>query len=424
MSTRSRQHHTRSKAGCLTCRKRRVRCDGAKPFWFASVAQHPDALRDTLLIAGLHFAWTVGDLDTYQATLLFHKVMTIRILNGWLQNIQQPGLMTFIRHVSILSFVEGGHGNLAAAETHLDGLANAVDLLSPLGDDFQLRQGVEEELANRYLILFKARVLSSTSLRHMFRRDKTAEFSDFVSLIHHWQTQKIGDLEMRLNAMKLMPFFFAVLPPNFRFHDIDAYPMIECLKNLTISMQVGSGEQKKCDPSWEWIEGSESRLLFATVKSHLTSLRNADDADSRFHPSCLNTSWSSICVACGLYLYGVLDVWPAGQPMELRMFRRFLSILMKDLNQNVDDVKSAMFSDLWFWKAFLGACSLAKRQADAYDEVLEGFERAFDGFILKWSRINSVVSWEDAHLRLLGLTWPLSKAQDFAEGVWKRALGT
>jgi hypothetical protein len=73
---------------------------------FSSVAQHPDALRDTLLVAGLHYAWTVGDLETYKATFLFHKVSTIQVLNRWLQNIHQPGLMTFIRHVSILCFIE------------------------------------------------------------------------------------------------------------------------------------------------------------------------------------------------------------------------------------------------------------------------------------------------------------------------------
>ena len=32
-TTRTRRPHTRSKTGCLTCRKRRVRCDGGKPTW-------------------------------------------------------------------------------------------------------------------------------------------------------------------------------------------------------------------------------------------------------------------------------------------------------------------------------------------------------------------------------------------------------
>ncbi|KAG8672377.1 hypothetical protein FPOAC1_005644 [Fusarium poae] len=247
-ATRTRRPHTRSKTGCLTCRKRRVRCDGGKPMctrctsagrdcefgdaelplrdrkavflpgeqapWvvsssspsatlvvdspfaksvepfdclgldmslrsrellhyfhhshdssdliltkasrnsFASIAQHPDALRDTLLVAGLHYAWTVGDLQTYKTTFLFHKVSTIGILNRWLQNIQQPGLMTFIRHVSILCFIEASYGNVGDTEAHINGLTDAVNLLSPLDDDFGNRTGLEEELANRYLLLY------------------------------------------------------------------------------------------------------------------------------------------------------------------------------------------------------------------------------------------------------------------------------
>ena len=136
---------------------------------FSLLSIHPDALRDTLLVAGLHYAWTVGDIHTYQSTLLFHKVATIRILNKWLHNINQPGLMTFVRHVSILCFVEvcdtfatcrpiltmpqGCHGNVAAAETHLKGLVGAVDLLSPSDGNFLNSLSVGEELANRYLIL-------------------------------------------------------------------------------------------------------------------------------------------------------------------------------------------------------------------------------------------------------------------------------
>lgn len=38
-------------------------------------------------------------------------------------------------------------------ESHMNGLINAVYLLSPLDDDFGQRSNLEEELANRYLLL-------------------------------------------------------------------------------------------------------------------------------------------------------------------------------------------------------------------------------------------------------------------------------
>ncbi|EEU41680.1 uncharacterized protein NECHADRAFT_87630 [Fusarium vanettenii 77-13-4] len=509
-STRCRKPHTRSRGGCLTCRKRRVRCDGGQPIcsdlplrdrraewlpgehqpWtvdtqvalnpgspmtnsmdpfdclgldmsfksrqllhyfryakgctdmlsntagkdpFSLLSIHPDALRDTLLVAGLHYAWTVGDIHTYQSTLLFHKVATIRILNKWLHNINQPGLMTFVRHVSILCFVEGCHGNVAAAETHLKGLVNAVDLLSPSDSNFPNTLSVGEELANRYLIFthysfqgFKARIVSSAALQKIFTQENVAEFSDFLSLVYDWREQRIGNLDKRLGAMRMMPFFFAVLPPEAKFYDIDASSMVECLKSLTATILFTSDDHITYDPSWEWIEGSESRLLYETVKAHFASLSepqddgNVHDDDSSETPR-LSTSWSSMCVATSLYLHSALGIWYAGESLEPCMFRRFLSILMRDVDRNVHQIRSPSLSHLWFWKTFLGAYSIAKLQSCGSQKDVGEFEKCFDRLISTWSRVCGVDKWKDAKARLVNITWPLGHSLDLAEKVWKKA---
>ncbi|KAG4257522.1 hypothetical protein FPRO04_08515 [Fusarium proliferatum] len=287
---------------------------------FSSVAQHPDALRDTLLVAGLHYAWTVGDLETYKPTFLFHKVSTI-------QRFASPtdGALPIADHQ------KAAYGNVHDTEAHINGLVNAVHLLSPLDDDFGHRSEIEEELANRYLLLwvvfavdtfinadlsstyyayqgFKARILGSDSLQNLFRQNNTAEFSTFVSQIYLWKTQNIGHLEMRLNAMKLLPFFFAALPSTTQFHSIDASPLIDCLKHVTTSTQTVREDRYKCDPSWEWIEGSDSRLLCATIGSHFSSLFH-DDMFSSAQSSKYSTSWSGMCAASSLYMHSVLELW-------------------------------------------------------------------------------------------------------------------
>ncbi|XEV03128.1 hypothetical protein FSHL1_008415 [Fusarium sambucinum] len=525
-ATRTRRPHTRSKTGCLTCRKRRVRCDGGKPTctrcinagrncefadtelplrdrkasflpgeqapWvvssnspsmalvvdspfaksvepfdclgldmslrsrellhyfhhshdssdlvlakasrnilfcsFASVAQHPDALRDTLLVAGLHYAWTVGDLQTYKTTFLFHKVSTIGILNKWLQNIHQPGLMTFIRHVSILCFIEASYGNIGDTEAHINGLVNAVNLLSPLDDDFGNRTGLEEELANRYLLLthyayqgFKARILGSDSLKTMFRQNNAAEFSTFVSLIHRWKTQNVGHLEMRLNAMKLLPFFFAILPSSTYFHNIDASPLIEHLKHVTMSTQTAKEDRYKCDPSWEWIEGSESRLLCATISSHFSSLFE-NDMFSTSGTVKYSISWSGMCAALSLYMHSVLELWDGGQAMDSNLLRRFLCIMQKDLENNMDDLGSDDSSDFWFWRAFLGMYSIAKHQAQSYEPELDDLANVYHGFVDTWKDITGLRLWEDVHRRLISIAWSDRQGHELEPSVWGRAI--
>ncbi|EXK28367.1 hypothetical protein FOXG_20189 [Fusarium oxysporum f. sp. lycopersici 4287] len=521
-TTRTRRPHTRSKTGCLTCRKRRVRCDGGKPTctrcvsagracefadpsiplrdrkatclpgeqqpWiisqdappvtlmvnspfgksvepfdclgldmtlrsrellhyfhnshdsadlvlskasrniFSSVAQHPDALRDTLLVAGLHYAWTVGDLETYKPTFLFHKVSTIQVLNRWLQNIHQPGLMTFIRHVSILCFIEASYGNVHDTEAHINGLVNAVHLLSPLDDDFGHRSEIEEELANRYLLLtyyayqgFKARILGSDSLQNLFRQNNTAEFSTFVSQIYLWKTQNIGHLEMRLNAMKLLPFFFAALPSSTQFHSIDASPLIDCLKHVTTSTQTVREDRYKCDPSWEWIEGSDSRLLCATIGSHFSSLFH-DDMFSSAHSSKYSISWSGMCAASSLYMHSVLELWNGGKAIDARLLRRFLSILSRDLSQSVSTLGLNDSTDFWLWRAFLGEYSIAKQQANNHDPLLDGLQRAFTGYVDAWKRVTGLTLWEEAHACLVTVAWPATMNYETGRGVWISAI--
>ncbi|KAI1022361.1 hypothetical protein LB505_007279 [Fusarium chuoi] len=521
-TTRTRRPHTRSKTGCLTCRKRRVRCDGGKPTctrcvstrricefadpsiplrdrkaiclpgeqqpWmisqdvppvtlmvnslfgksvepfdclgldmtlrsrellhyfhnshdsadlvlskasrniFSSVAQHPDALRDTLLVAGLHYAWTVGDLETYKPTFLFHKVSTIQVLNRWLQNIHQPGLMTFIRHVSILCFIEAAYGNVHDTEAHINGLINAVHLLSPLDDDFGHRSEIEEELANRYLLLtyyayqgFKARILGSDSLQNLFRQNNTAEFSTFVSQIYLWKTQNIGHLEMRLNAMKLLPFFFAALPSTTQFHSIDASPLIDCLRHVTTSTQTVREDRYKCDPSWEWIEGSDSRLLCATIGSHFSSLFN-DDMFSSARSSKYSTSWSAMCAASSLYMHSVLELWNGGESIDARLFRRFLCILNRDLSQSVSTLGLNDSADFWLWRAFLGAYSIAKQQARVHDPLLDGLQGAFSGYVDAWKNVAGLSVWEEAHACLVSVAWPASMNYETGRSVWKSSV--
>ncbi|KAF5668387.1 hypothetical protein FHETE_5323 [Fusarium heterosporum] len=498
MSTRTRRPHTRSKTGCLTCRKRRVRCDGGKPVctrcvaagrmcefsepslplrdrkavflpgeqqpWivipeepagtliahsplvhhshdssdlvlskasrniFSSVIQHPDALRDTLLVAGLHYAWTVGDLQTYKATFLFHKVSTIRLLNGWLQNVQQPGLMTFIRHVSILCFIETSYGNIGDTGTHINGLINAVHLLSPLDGNLDQTMRLEEELANRYLLLtyyayqgFKARISGSDALKNMFRQNNMADFSMFVSLIHLWKTQNVGHLEMRLDAMKLLPFFFAALPSTTTFHDVDASPLIECLKHVTTSTQTAEEDRYKCDPNWEWVEGSESRLLCATIGSHFSSIFE-DDLSWSLDSCRYRTSWSGMCAALSLYLHSVLHLWDGGNPMEPRLLRRFLSILRRDLGDSISILGSHESRDFWFWRAFLGAFSIVRHQAQCHDSMLYDLQEAFLGLVISWKRVTGLALWEEARNCLMSVAWPCSQAQEAGAYVWRMAI--
>jgi len=255
----------------------------------------------------------------------------------------------------------------------------------------------------------------------MFRQNNTADFSTFVSLIHLWKTKNVGHLEMRLNAMKLLPFFFAVLPPSTQFHNIDASPLIEHLKHVTMSTQTASEDRYKCDPSWEWIEGSESRLLCATISSHFSSMFEGGMFST---PSCAkySISWSGMCAASSLYMHNVLELWDGGEPMDSGLLRRFLCIMKKDLEQTLGSLGSSDASDFWLWRAFLGMYSIAKHQACAHDPTLDDIADFYHGFVETWKMVTGITLWEDVHQRLISVAWPDRQGHELEPSAWGRAL--
>ncbi|KAH7127398.1 hypothetical protein EDB81DRAFT_871898 [Dactylonectria macrodidyma] len=516
---RTRRCHTRSRSGCFTCRKRRVRCDGNQPFclrctnagrlcefrtpslplrdrrpkaqtlpgqqqpwvaestqfqvvWsgplatkltdpfgsfainmpfksrellhyfhqathtsnnnsepkdtdiLAALVQHPHTLRNTLLVAGMHYAWKARGLQAYELTFLFHKIETIRLLNDWVENSQSDDLMSVVQHIATLCFIECSLGNIPAAETHLEGLVTVVDLHRPLNYDLDDQIEVNDELINRYLILswhsvhvLKSRVEGSKTLRKIFGPTKTTQFSKMISLLHQWRSQDIGSFETLLKTIRLLPYFGA-LPATTPFRPIDGLPMIECLRVLTLSTQSAKYEHGNNDPCLIWADGSASMLTLELMSSHISSLD--DDRGPAFVSSaCLPTSWCGISVTSGLYLHSVLELSNGGDPIDPRLFRCLILMLMRDLGRDIYKADMYGLSDFWFWKAFVGAFSLANHQLHEYDEALEDIGNELNGYIRRWSEISTVSHWTEAENRLFGITW--TENVPLAESVWETA---
>lgn len=68
--------------------------------------QAPDALRNSMLVAGLYYAWNAGNLKNFETSLLFHKLETMRLVNGWLQKPDPRVYWTCVRHIVSLSLNE------------------------------------------------------------------------------------------------------------------------------------------------------------------------------------------------------------------------------------------------------------------------------------------------------------------------------
>jgi hypothetical protein len=89
-----------------------------------------------------HSSAGVDDFHPTRINPLFHRGMAYLSFHL----LKQLGMLT-------TGGPKASYGNVGDTDAHINGLINAVNLLSPLDDDFCSRTGLDEELANRYLLL-------------------------------------------------------------------------------------------------------------------------------------------------------------------------------------------------------------------------------------------------------------------------------
>lgn len=72
----------------------------------AVVTHDPSALRNTLILAGLHYSWNMGALSAFESTVLHHKVECIRTINELINDSTDKAFTTCIQQVATLTMAE------------------------------------------------------------------------------------------------------------------------------------------------------------------------------------------------------------------------------------------------------------------------------------------------------------------------------
>ena len=235
-------------------------------------------------------------------------------------------------------------------------------------------------------------------------------------------------LNTKLKGMRLIPFFFSPLPPTATFHDIDALKMLDCVVSLTGAVSLRHGGSSSTDaPNRQlvWFEGATMRLMLAFVSTHIESLSERGDAGSApQNPPPLLSSWSGLTTAVGLYLNAVLGLWNAGEPINPRLHRRVLTILLRDLEGTIHLANSdSLDADLWLWKAFVGSFSLVVAPPATEGGMLHALEATFEGLVCEWSRASGVKDWDEAQASLARIVWPhWFRREELAKALWLRSI--
>lgn len=403
----------------------------------------PTALRNTLLLAGLHYSWNTGLQSSYEETTLVTKIDTIRSVNEWIKEGRHTAFTNSAKQVATLSLIECGAGNVTRAEMHLEGLATILEASQRARErEFS----IDDELVDRYFILvcnfvhgFKSRVTDVVSNHESFRHDPSSATRDVVeTIIHKHHERELDGLSIRLKSFRLFPHFIASTLPSTKVKDIEVEQYLITLENIT-RMELRRRAVKETgewDDMWNilWMEGGPTRLFHRFVASHVQSLsrepRSSSLPDMESAPGTpkLRSSWLGISAATGLYLNGVLDVFNAGETMIGKLLAQVLTILFRDIDATRPVNRTQACSregDLWLWKVMSGAFTMRKKMvdddyfADERVAVLESMWSRLAGDIQHWSRLSKVSTWEGAESTLQRITWMSeSNTQEILQEIW------
>ncbi|KAL5334974.1 hypothetical protein BJX70DRAFT_391011 [Aspergillus crustosus] len=405
----------------------------------ALASQDEHSLRSMILIAGIHYSWNTGKMEAYESAFLFHKLESIRIINTWLTSFNSKRFVLCVRQILTICLAEACLGNITAAETHLNGIMALFDSREQTDTASNSIDDIEDELADRYLLLTSCFVLALKSRLEdfiLFRATQgIAPNHDPLTLMKTWHELEYGGLVTRLKAMYMFPHFFSLPPANRRPNMIDAVSIIDCLRTITETVDLvhRSPDTEHADQVWN--NGGPTRLMLLLVTSHVESLtKDEDNTDNKTRTPTykeengrLPSSWSGLAAAAELYMHSVLTIMNAGAPLECRLLYRICLVIKRDLEQtrvdlreNREHQRSSQSQYLWFWKVSTGLVALARSQYQhmttgmkcSCEVDLEALHAWFRGCAREWSVITEMVEWDIVRRVLVGVAWPATLSKD------------
>ncbi|KAJ3547601.1 hypothetical protein NM208_g1444 [Fusarium decemcellulare] len=349
-----------------------------------ATTRDPSTLQNTMLISGLHYSWNKGDLSNFETTVLFHKTQSIRRINAWLDRTSRAEEVRLCaQHISALCFIECCLGNFAVAESHLNGLIAYLSVQQSDESDSDDFHNIETELVDRYLILAYTGVHSLKCCLNDFLvscsgcQDDSppSDSEESRRLIHEWHVRKSG-LDLRLQALRIVPFFFSSVFTDKIPSDIDVCPTIKVLQDITYlhdARHTAESSEVAIASLWRmWNTSGTSRLLFMVFNAHIQSFSDRIQLPIGGRQP-ITSSWSGFCVAAGMYFCTVLGIWNRGFPFNSGLHRRMIKILQRDLQRSLSCLETVGKEGqaLWFWKAFIGGLSLVHAKSDSCNKWLD-----------------------------------------------------
>ncbi|CAH0020863.1 unnamed protein product [Clonostachys rhizophaga] len=406
-----------------------------------TVGHDSNALRNTLLVASLHYSWSSGSMQLFTPTYLLHKVESLNEINSWMRDMHKRQTSNkIIRSItthcivevpfSILAFLlrsiltRAALGNFALAQVHLKGL---MSYIGSIALEVCRPARIEEELTNRYVLVIMIFVNGlSTRVTDVTPVDPH-DSSAIYSMIRKGHREEHSGLENRLKALLMMPYFFSVPQPGVSLGLIDARDFVHRLSEFTKKSEARLFPAEDGKLNDFWIEGTATTLFLLLFETHMASIiamRGQSSLDS-YERSPLKSAWSPLVAGAALYMGCILALWDLHAARDANLQRYLVLLIREDVWKTMTWFCewNEQHQQLWFWKVFVAAMSFAIRPTAGDEDDLVSLRQEMNRYIRYWSNVTGITTWTEARAALENVSWPnYLYADNEARGVWTDAI--
>ncbi|KAG7406482.1 hypothetical protein Forpe1208_v014256 [Fusarium oxysporum f. sp. rapae] len=398
---------------------------------------NPCALRSAILMAGMHFSFQFGDLATFESTFLYHKIEVMRVINHWIASRDYKLEAAIIREMATLAFTEACHGELVAAETHISGILALIETARPDKSDPTRSDccSTDRELANRYFVMSYVYITGLKSLLSGICRTGGHGSSldavpgrNLLKLSHTWHmSEAMENLGLKLQAIRLFPFFFSPLPQGARLNNADGQVIINSIRDFTAAqdhMFKNTGIET-ADGKFEgfWRRGPASRVLGEYVTAHIESISvpGKKEENPDMTPSSFVGPWCGLTIASIFYMQDVLG---ALEYVDKRIHKYAVTLLQHDVAKLLNSKDTPKNEAFMLWQTLVGLiASLRALKDNEQDRGLLSAREFFEEALKQQATTLGIATWSQAKGTLRRVAWPMGTAsREFIEELWEKAM--
>ncbi|KAL6917168.1 hypothetical protein FSST1_008663 [Fusarium sambucinum] len=402
----------------------------------------PCALRSTILLAGMHFCFQNGSLASFESTFLYHKVEVMRFINKWIASSSHQRDTTIIRQMATLAFTEVCTGEILGAEAHASGIlaiienAAARDKKEKL--DITSSKTPDQELANRYFIMAYTYICGLKSLLGGVCRlggVDDASIKDFsakelVEMSYLWHKgEALQSWALKLQALRLLPFFLTPLPVGATFKYADGHAVIQSLRQFTSPTVIYDSRQTSiCTGSPDkifdifWRRGPASRLLGECVLAHVEtiSVKKGGSHSLERDGTPFESPWCALVTSAILYGQVILG---ALEPVDKRMHKYTITLFHHDMASYIEAGRGSNNPGFLLWLLLLGLVGCHTYPNGEKDKTPHPSFLFFQAAVRRQAKEMAISTWLEARVVLAEVVWPsASDRSEFIKDLWDEAI--